>query len=97
IPAWLTWYARVRPERIAELGGRLFHLEGDDVGEVAARTISHFKEWFSQVNSPVSLAQVNIPPEDIPAIAENALKLAKIWRLKQYSQEIIEEILRMAR
>jgi hypothetical protein len=39
------------------------------------------------------LKELNIPVEDIPRIAENALGLAKVWRLNQYSQEVIEDIL----
>ena len=96
IPAWLTWFARMHPQRIAQLGERLFGLQGGDAGETALRTISGFKEWFEKVESPVTLGQVGIPAEDIPLIASNALKLAKIWRLNQYSQEIIEEILSLA-
>lgn len=65
--------------------------EGDAV--IAERTIAFLRSWFSTVNSPVSLAELDIPAEDVPRIAENALGLAKVWRLNQYSQEVIEEIL----
>ena len=30
---------------------------------------------------------------DIPAIAANAVKLARVWRLEGYTPEVIEEIL----
>jgi alcohol dehydrogenase YqhD (iron-dependent ADH family) len=52
------------------------------------------ESWFSSVKSPTRLAELSISPHDIPAIANNALSLAKVWRLKEYNQETIEEILK---
>jgi len=58
-------------------------------------TIDCFRSWFAAVGCPVSLAQAGIKEGDIPAIAANALRLAKVWRLKDYNQNIIEKILQL--
>ncbi|WLE98810.1 MAG: iron-containing alcohol dehydrogenase [Candidatus Electrothrix communis] len=99
MPGWLQWYLKQDAARIARLGRGILpsaeqqELAGENETVIAERTIAFLRTWFSKVHSPVSLAELNIPAEDIPRIAENALGLAKVWRLNQYSQEVIEEIL----
>ncbi|WP_446011216.1 iron-containing alcohol dehydrogenase [Candidatus Electrothrix sp.] len=100
MPGWLQWYLYQDTARIARLGQGILpsaqfqQLAGQGERAVAEQTIAFLRTWFSKVHSPVTLTEMNIPAEDIPRIAENALGLAKVWRLNQYSQAIIEEILR---
>jgi alcohol dehydrogenase class IV len=51
------------------------------------------EEWFQKVKSPTSLAALNIPEQEIPRIAENAVALARIWRMPEYDRERIQAIL----
>ncbi len=100
IPGWLTWYRKHNEARIAQLGRRIFppaDLQPYTDGRIAERTIIIFKNWFSRIDSPVSLEELGIPAADIPMIAENSLALARVWRLTDYSQETIEEILHLCR
>jgi len=99
IPAWLTWFAASRPERVAQLGRRVFHdLWNLDISteDTAQQTIERFRSWFATIGCPVSLAQAGIEEHHIGEIAGNALNLAKIWRLKDYDLKIIEEILQLS-
>ncbi len=99
IPAWLRWFSRSNPRRIAALGARIFPppgLQRPGTEQMAARTITILRNWFGRINAPISLQELDIPQQDIPAIAVNALALAKIWKLHEYSRETIEEILRLA-
>jgi hypothetical protein len=101
MPGWLQWYKEQDAARIVQLGRALLPL--DTLEEIqgpqrndlalAERTIDFLRAWFSKVNSPVTLAELDIPTEDIPRIADNALGLAKVWRLDQYTPEIIRDIL----
>lgn len=100
IPGWLTWFRGQDEARIARLGRNIFPPEGMQPytdGQIAERTITIFRNWFSAFESPVTLEELDIPIEDIPKIAENALGLARVWRLNDYTQEIIEEILYLCR
>ena len=97
IPGWLKWKGSREEKRIIQLGRRIFNLEQRDIIPTVEVTIKILENWFSRVNSPVRLAECDIPPADIPAIAKNARRLAKIWRLDIYSQESIEEILFLCR
>ncbi|RWX44357.1 Iron-containing alcohol dehydrogenase, partial [Candidatus Electrothrix aarhusensis] len=100
MPGWLQWYLEQDAARIARLGRGILppaeqqELAGEGDTVIAEQTIAFLHSWFSKVHSPVTLAELNIPAEDIPRIAENALGLAKVWRLNQYSQEVIEDVLR---
>jgi alcohol dehydrogenase YqhD (iron-dependent ADH family) len=96
IPAWLTWFCRHNEARIAMLGRRIFppsDLQPYSDGQIAERTITLFKNWFGKIDAPVSLEELDIPAADIPQIAENSLALAKVWRLNDYTQQTVEEIL----
>ncbi|HEB69300.1 MAG TPA: iron-containing alcohol dehydrogenase [Desulfobulbus sp.] len=97
MPGWLKWFSATNPARIARLAQRIFPTmdsEGYTDEEVAERAISILRNWFSRIDSPTSLQEIDVPGSDIAKIAENAVALAKIWRLKEYSRERIEEILR---
>jgi alcohol dehydrogenase YqhD (iron-dependent ADH family) len=97
IPGWLKWRAMQEPGKIIQLGKNIFNLEQRDIIPSAEVTIKIMENWFSRVNSPIRLAECDIPSADIPSIAENAQGLAKIWRLNEYSPEIIKEILLLCR
>lgn len=98
IPGWLQWFSRQNPERIAHLGRHIFSFDDQQLSDdklIAQHTITYLKNWFIKINSPVSLEELGISARDIPTIAHNALSLGRIWRLKKYSQPIIEEILQL--
>jgi alcohol dehydrogenase YqhD (iron-dependent ADH family) len=100
MPGWLAWYRGHDEARIALLGRRIFppsDLQPYTDAQIAERTITILKNWFGRIDSPVSLEELAVPATDIPMIAENALALAKVWRLNDYSQETIEEILYLCR
>ena len=92
MPAWMRYQARLRPDKFSQFAQRVFALTGNDE-DCAMAGIKRLEEWFISVKSPTTLSQVGIAAEDIPVIAENALALAKIWRLNEYDKDIIMEIL----
>ncbi|RUM41125.1 MAG: NADH-dependent alcohol dehydrogenase, partial [Desulfobulbus sp.] len=96
IPGWLHWYSATNPARIAQLGQNIFpnaDLQSKSVNVAADHTILLLRNWFTKTNSPVSLQELDIPATDIPRIAKNSMGLAKVWRLKEYSRQTVEEIL----
>jgi len=95
IPGWLRWKSKSDPEKIIQLGSRLFNFQAREIEPTTVATIRILENWFSKVDSPIRLHEVGIPPAAIPAIADNAIRLAKIWRLDQYTSTTIEEILQL--
>ena len=92
IPGWLRWRVRADTRRLEQLGDRVFGISGPDA---AAETIARLEQWFARISCPIRLEQLGISGSEIPAVAANAVKLARVWRLDAYTAEVIEEILRL--
>lgn len=97
IPGWLRWHAAGDPDRIIQFGYRVFRFDPRGMEPTTSNIIRRLENWFARVKSPIRLSELKIPGADIPAIAENALQLAKFWRLDGYNQKTIEEILLLCR
>lgn len=95
LPGWMTWQAANRPQKIAQFATRVMNVSSGSTTERAIAGIKRLKEWFTEISCPTTLHDLNIPTQDIPDIAANALTQAKVWRLNQYSQEKIENILKL--
>ncbi len=93
IPGWMHYHVQRFPARFAQFAERVFAIHTGSVEEKAAAGVQALTAWFTQINSPTTLTSLHIPADDIPRIAANALSLAKVWRMKDYDQNTIEEIL----
>ena len=93
IPGWMRFNARLQPERFAQFAERVFNIHTGNVEEKAKQGIDALTGWFSEVKSPTSITALDIPGTDIPRIAANAMTLAKVWRMREYTEEKIEAIL----
>ena len=94
MPAWMAWRAEEAPTKFGQFARRVFNIDESDDNKAALEGIKLLKNWFRDIGSPVTLTALDIPESAIPEIAENALALAKIWRLKGYDAEIISTILK---
>jgi alcohol dehydrogenase YqhD (iron-dependent ADH family) len=93
IPGWMQHQAPNALQRFAQFAERVFDIRTGSTEERAYAGIANLKKWFEQVKAPTSITALNIPHSDIPRIAENAMGLAKVWRMRDYNQEKIEAIL----
>ena len=93
IPGWMRHQCRITPQRFAQFAERVFDFRNGNTEERAQKGIDALEAWFEKVHSPTSLAALNIPEQEIPKIAENAVALARIWRIPDYDQERIQAIL----
>ena len=95
LPGWMQYQAPKNPAKFTQFAERVFGFtEGSDI-QKANDGILCLKAWFDKVKSPTSLAAINVPESDIPKIAENAIGLAKVWRMQEYTAEKIEDILKL--
>lgn len=94
MPAWLSWQAEQSPDRFARFAERVFGVSGDDRRSTALQGVACLLNWFKRMGCPTSLAELGVAATEIHRIAENALPQAKLWRLRDYHQPVIEEILR---
>ena len=95
IPGWMIYQAQRTPEKFAQFGERVFGKTSGPMEKKAAEGIQALLSWFVKVKTPTSLPALHIPLKDIPRIAENAVGLAKVWRMPEYTKEKIEEILKL--
>jgi len=93
LPGWMAWSAKKNPARFARLAREFFQVAEADDTKAAAAGIAKLKNWFSAVKSPVSLKEGGIPEGDIEKIADNAVELARTWKLKDYTRDVIIEVL----
>jgi alcohol dehydrogenase YqhD (iron-dependent ADH family) len=93
IPGWMRYQCRNTPQRFAQFAERVFDVRNGSSEDRGEEGIAILEEWFQKVKSPTSLAALNIPEQEIPRIAENAVALARIWRMPDYDEERIQAIL----
>ncbi|MDQ7042775.1 MAG: iron-containing alcohol dehydrogenase [Sulfurimonas sp.] len=91
IPAWMKWYKEQNIKQFKRFSKEIFNLDSADEGIYA------LEAWFKKIGAPVRLEALNIPKDDIPAIAKNAYRIAQVWGYsKDYSSQDIAEILKKA-
>ncbi|MDH3982219.1 MAG: iron-containing alcohol dehydrogenase [Kiritimatiellaceae bacterium] len=93
IPAWMRFAVEKNPAKFAQFAANVFGIEASNEKEQALNGVDALKAWFQKIGSPVSLAESNIPAEDIPQIADDALHLGKAWGMTDYSKEDVVRIL----
>jgi alcohol dehydrogenase YqhD (iron-dependent ADH family) len=97
LPGWMAWSAKNNPARFARLAREFFGVAEADDAKAAAAGIAKLKGWFSSIKSPISLKAGGIPEGDIEKIADNAVQLARTWKLKDYTKEVIVDVLNHCR
>ena len=95
IPGWMSYQAQQTPEKFAQFAERVFGITELLIKQKKTEGIQALLSWFKKIKTPTSLDELNIPSQDIPKIAENAVELAKIWGMPDYTEEKIEEILKL--
>jgi alcohol dehydrogenase YqhD (iron-dependent ADH family) len=96
IPGWMRYQCQRTPERFSRFTERVFDVRSGSPAERGAQGITALEAWFQKINSPTSLAALNIPEQDIPKIADNAVALAKVWRMPDYDSDRIQAILALS-
>ncbi|MGZ3580951.1 MAG: iron-containing alcohol dehydrogenase [Syntrophales bacterium] len=94
---WMKYAVDKKPAKFAQLGRRSFDIRETDDLKAAVEGINRLERWFSSIGSPTSLKEAGIPGSDIDRIAENATALAKLWGLKDYTREVIVEVLHLCK
>ncbi|MEJ2688419.1 MAG: iron-containing alcohol dehydrogenase [Deltaproteobacteria bacterium] len=95
IPGWMRYNAAKDPRKTAQLAARVFNLQNKDTVRLASLGIEALKGWFQQIGGPATLRQLNISESEIDALAENAIALAKIWRVREYGKDEIAAVLQL--
>lgn len=95
LPAWMRYTVEKKPAKYARLAREVFCIDEYDDLKAGREGIRSFTEWCAAIGCPVSLQEASIPVKDIEKIAENAHALAQVWRLKDYTTEVIADVLNL--
>ena len=72
VPAWMTFMAGHHPEKVAQLGNRVFSIAAtDDKEEMALQTVARLKHFFRYLGLPVSFRELGIEHPDIDRLVES--------------------------
>jgi alcohol dehydrogenase YqhD (iron-dependent ADH family) len=85
------------PAKFAQFVERVFGIQDDSPEKTAEKGIEALKAWFDKMGSPTSLSAANIPEGDIEKIAENAANLGVVWKLPEYTKDVITEVLKLCK
>lgn len=73
-PAWLKHFSVRFEQKLAFLGRMVFDLNEGDETEQAQKFIEHLEAFFSSINTPIRLSEVNIPESQRDNILDNLKK-----------------------
>ena len=94
VPGWLRYNINYIPDRMLQFFQRVLGVTGTGTAAME-RGIDILAAWFVKIGAPITLDQLDIDDSNISMLAENALPLAQVWRMRDYNQEKIESILRL--
>jgi alcohol dehydrogenase YqhD (iron-dependent ADH family) len=97
IPGWIKYRRKELALRLAQLGERSLAVRGKSVESSADAAIEYLLKWFDHIQVPTCLEDIGAGTADISRIAANGIAQGKIWRMKNISAEVIEEVLHLCR
>lgn len=95
IPGWMKHQVKQTPDKFVQFAERVFNLTDKKREDAAAEGIQALESWFKKIKTPTCLSDLDIPVTDISRIAENAVDLAKVWGMANYTTERIQDVLRL--
>ena len=93
IPGCLTFFSQHNPTRLAQFGRRVFNLPADSEEKTAKAAIVKISQWLEDIHVPKCLTDLKIEPCQFAEIAAHTQALARIWRMREYSEEHVRTLL----
>jgi len=99
-PAWMRRHVKNDPERFARLAVNVWGCEPNffDPLATALQGIERFEAFLKSIGMPITLRELGVPSEDIPALAQSTRKDAQgmVGQFVRLDVAAIEEVLRIA-
>lgn len=91
LPGWLKMQQIEQPDRMDKLNHTLRSSQNPTIN-TSSDSLEFFHNWFQKLDCPTNLRELGITRSEIPQLVDNCLPLAKIWRMREFTQEKIEEL-----
>ena len=99
-PAWMKYVSKGKEEIFVELFNNIFDLdESLTYEETTVKGIEMLKSWYSSINLPTSLTEINVPNEEINNLARKCIHDAskqQTGNFRVLKEEDIVNILKLA-
>ncbi|RED56614.1 iron-containing alcohol dehydrogenase [Cohnella lupini] len=95
-PNWMEHVATTKPEKIAQLGVRVFNLakEGKSDTQLAGETIARLRTFWTSIGAPASLSDYDIDDKEIDLMVESAMAAPTIGSYVPLMADDVRAILR---
>ncbi|QWU13604.1 hypothetical protein SAMN04487895_103281 [Paenibacillus sophorae] len=95
-PNWMEFVASKRPEKVAQLGIRVFGIDAKDKNDsdVATETIQKLREFWSSLGAPEKLSDYGIDSTEIDLMIERAMVAETLGSYVPLNKNDVETILR---
>ncbi|MEK5645754.1 NADH-dependent alcohol dehydrogenase [Paenibacillus rhizosphaerae] len=95
-PHWMEHVAAVRPEKVAQLGVRVFDLDptGKTDAQLASEAIQCLREFWASIGAPTKLSQYGIDDKEIELMTERAMLADRIGNYVPLTHKDVKKILR---
>ncbi|WP_243550535.1 iron-containing alcohol dehydrogenase [Priestia megaterium] len=97
-PHWMAYVAKQKPEKVAQLGIRVFDIDSKDKmdNEVAKETIDALRSFWNSIGAPATLSDYKIDDKELELMSERAMVAETIGGYIPLKKEDVKEILRNA-
>ncbi|NBD23101.1 iron-containing alcohol dehydrogenase [Paenibacillus glycinis] len=95
-PHWMEHVAAVRPEKVAQLGVRVFDLDptGKTDAELASEAIQALRAFWASIGAPAKLSDYGIDDKEIELMTERAMLAEQIGNYVPLTKDDVRTILR---
>jgi alcohol dehydrogenase YqhD (iron-dependent ADH family) len=69
-PAWMTFMAEHRPQKVAQMARRIFDIEGSDDRTVALEGIAALRRFYKSIGMPTTFAELGVENPDIATLVK---------------------------
>ncbi len=94
-PAWMRYVYKEDVAKFARFARKVFNVSSSDDESAALQGIEKLKGWYKQIGLPVTLADVNVPEDEIEKVVENASMRTPFGKLKRLYPDDVREILKL--
>lgn len=97
-PNWMKFVLNERNAfKFARLGKNVFGIEESEAMLAATKTIEAIRAFFTSLDMPASLSDVDIPSEHFKVMGEKACQFGPIGYFKRLNGEDVTAILKMSK
>ena len=94
LPGWVLYHKDTLSTQLSEFGVNVFSSKDQPHESSPDKTVNSLITFIKSLNIPTCLSDIGISESDYGAITSHCLSQAKIWRFKDYNEELLYKILK---